>query len=34
MEGMHPCFDNIEIENPKDLPEDLIPFYDEEDFLG
>jgi hypothetical protein len=33
-EGMHPCFDNIEISNPKDLPPDLIPFYDEEDFLG
>jgi len=34
MEGMHPCFDPVEISNPKDLPEDLIPFYDEEDFIG
>jgi len=33
-ESMHPCFDDIEIENPKDLPPDLIPFYDEEDFIG
>ena len=34
MEQMHPCFDAVEISNPKDLPEDLIPFYDEEDFIG
>ena len=34
MEQMHPCFDAIEIENAKDLPADLIPFYDEEDLLG
>ena len=34
MEQMHPCFDMIEISNPQDLPPDLIPFYDEEDFMG
>ena len=34
MEQMHPCFDAVEISNPKDLPPDLIPFYDEEDFMG
>ena len=34
MERMHPCFDAIEIENAKDLPADLVPFYDEEDLLG
>ena len=34
MESMHPCFDMVEISNAKDLPEDLIPFYDEEDFMG
>ena len=34
LEQMHPCFDYVEISNPKDLPEDIIPFYDEEDFLG
>jgi hypothetical protein len=34
MEGMHPCFDNIDIKNPKNLPEDLETFYNEEDFLG
>ena len=34
MESMHPCFDMIEISNPQDLPPDLIPFYDEEDFMG
>ena len=34
MEQMHPCFHVIEIENARDLPADLIPFYDEEDLLG
>ena len=34
MEEMHPCFNNVDISNPKDLPIDLIPFYDEEDLLG
>ena len=34
MESMHPCFDPIEISNAHELPEDLIPFYDEEDFIG
>ena len=34
MESMHPCFDPIEISNADELPEDLIPFYDEEDFIG
>ena len=34
MESMHPCFDNIDIKNPKNLPEDLETFYNEEDFLG
>ena len=34
MEEMHPCFDPIEISNAKELPEDLIPYYDEEDFMG
>ena len=35
MESMHPCFDMIEISNPENLPEDLIPFYNgEEDLLG
>ena len=34
MEGMHPCFDDIEIANPKELPLDLIPFFNEEDLFG
>jgi hypothetical protein len=34
LEQMHPCFDPIEISNVKELPADLIPFYDEEDFMG
>jgi hypothetical protein len=34
MESMHPCFDMVEIKNPNDLPEDLVPFYDEEDFTS
>jgi hypothetical protein len=34
MESMHPCFDMIEITNPNELPEDLISFYDEEDFTS
>tara|TARA_B100000003_G_scaffold186439_1_gene181366 strand:+ start:60 stop:371 length:312 start_codon:yes stop_codon:yes gene_type:complete len=31
LEGCHPCFDPIEISNRSELPEDLVPFYDEED---
>lgn len=31
LEGCHPCFHPIEISNRDELPEDLIPFYDEED---
>ena len=34
LEQAHPCFDPIEISNPQILPEDLVPFYDEEDLLG
>jgi len=34
MEGMHPCFDDIKIANPKELPLDLIPFFNEEDLFG
>ena len=33
LENMHPCFDNIDIKNPKELPSDLIPFYEEEEDL-
>jgi len=31
LEGCHPCFDSIQITNRDELPEDLVPFYDEED---
>jgi len=34
MEEMHPCFDNIQILNPEILPDDLVPYFDEEDFRG
>jgi len=34
LEQMHPCFDLIEIKNPENLPDDLVPFYDEEDLQG
>ena len=34
LEQAHPCFDPVEISNPQILPEDLVPFYDEEDLLG
>ena len=34
LEQMHPCFDPVVIANAHELPEDLIPFYDEEDFMG
>jgi hypothetical protein len=36
MEAAHPCFDNIDIENPEELPEDLEEYfnYDEEDLRG
>ena len=34
LEQCHPCFDVIEVENKDDLPEDLIPYFDEEDLLG
>ena len=37
MEMVHPCFDDIDIENPEELPEDFVLEYfgfDEEDFEG
>ena len=36
MEAAHPCFDNVDIENPEELPEDLEEYfnYDEEDLRG
>ena len=34
MEECHPFFDNIEISNKDELPDDLIPYFDEEDLLG
>ena len=34
LEQAHPCFDNIPIKNPEILPEDLIPYFNEEDLLG
>ena len=34
LENCHPCFDMINIENIDELPEDLIPFFDEEDLRG
>ena len=34
LEQAHACFDNITIKNPEILPEDLIPYFNEEDLLG
>jgi len=34
LEQCHPCFDIIEIKNRDELPDDLIPYFDEEDLLG
>ena len=34
LESCHPYFDPVEILNPELLPEDLISYYDEEDFMG
>jgi len=36
MEMAHPCFDDIDIENPEELPEDLLEYFgfDEEDLRG
>jgi len=34
LESCHPCFDMIDIENIDELPEDLIPFFNEEDLRG
>ena len=34
LEKCHPCFDIIDIENKDELPDDLIPYFDEEDLKG
>ena len=34
LEKCHPCFDMIDIENKDELPDDLIPYFDEEDLRG
>ena len=33
-EEAHPCFFDVELENPEDLPDDLQFDYDEEDLMG
>jgi hypothetical protein len=32
-EEVHPCFFPVELENPEDMPDDIIE-YDEEDLMG
>jgi len=34
LEQCHPCFDILDIKNRDELPDDLIPYFDEEDLLG
>jgi hypothetical protein len=33
-EEVHPCLFPVDLENPEDMPDDEVYYYDEEDLMG